>query len=307
MNSLDRVALIDGDEIAYLIALKFQTKRYIVKKDDKELYRCLNKIDAVESIGNGTGYDIESIIIDNLQEYSKPARIAIFNDELSSRISDIARRTSAIETKVFLSSPEVFRTELATILPYKGTRDNDNKPIYLAEVKDCMRYKGAMIYDLLEADDALSATATTIRIEGEMEPIICSSDKDLRTVPGYNFNIGRSDLKYISERDAMFNFYHQILIGDSTDNIPSPYMLGDVSARKILTEVKDCDEKEIYEHIVSNYATYLFSTDKNGLFKTKWVTSEHNTEEVIYEVANLLWMHRTFDHSERWVPPNKRD
>ena len=307
MEFRDRIALIDGDEVAYTVALKWQDKLYVVKRGDKEIYSYRSKIEAVEAIENETDLTIEARTMGSLSHLSKSQRVIKFNAELDDRIFNIRRRADAPEYKVFLSSPEIFRTELATLLPYKGSRSDKERPLYLAEVKECMQYRGAIIYDKLEADDAMSIEATTISSEGILTPVICSSDKDLRTVSGLNFNIGKKELTDINPVEAMYNFYYQILVGDVTDNIPSPYMLGDVTAKRILGEVTELGEEEVYNYVLSCYSRYLLSTHKDGTYKTKWFNPEtHTVEDVIFEVANLLWMKRNSNVEERWLPPTKR-
>ena len=141
--------------------------------------------------------------------------------------------------------------------------------------------------------------------------VICSTDKDLRTVPSLNYNISTKLLQTITPDIANYNFWKQILIGDSTDNIPSPYGLGEMGAEEWLDKVKGDEDMDYYLSILPFYKSFLHRTDKKGNLKTKWYQSllerrestDGVAEEIILEVGNLLWMHRTLDKEERWKLP----
>ena len=61
------------------------------------------------------------------------------------------------------------------------------------------------------------------------------------------------------------------------------------------------NDKTYYKNIIPFYSKYLFAKDKENSYKTKWMNGrEENVEEVIWEVGNLLYMHRTLDKEERW-------
>lgn len=290
---MSRIALVDADETAYKIALKYQKKWYHVRKDGVLKWKYHLKDEAIESIGNRDDLDIEEFI-----EVLDPTG---FEDDIDMSISKLLHSTSSTSIKLCLSGSKNFRYELATLQSYKGqaTRDDSTKPVHLQLVKDGYIRRGAEIVDFLEADDVMSAYQTILKGEGK-ESVICSSDKDLRTVPGLNYNIGKGKMEVISEAEADYNFFYQLLIGDSTDNIPSPYSLGDVSARKFLDPLMGSTPQSYYKHIVPFYQSYLAKIDKEGNFKTKWYKKGLSIHDVLWEVGNLLWMHRTLNPEERW-------
>lgn len=288
---MGRLALIDADEIAYKVALKFEQVYYEVRKDDVLKWRYKLKEDSVESIGNRDDLEIIRKI-----EILEPTG---YKELLDRIISEIIANTSSTDIRLFLSGESNFRYDLATLLPYKGTRDDSTKPFYLKLVKDRIRELGGTSFPHLEADDCMSSAQHLHKIKGIHETIICSSDKDLRTVPGLNYNINKKNITTISQEEADYNFFYQILIGDSTDNIPSPYGIGPVGANFHLEGMLGKSSREYYDHIVPYYSKFLNIKGKDGKFKTKWFNKQP-IDDILFEVGNLLWMRRTVNEDERW-------
>jgi hypothetical protein len=287
---MGRIALLDGDELAYKVALKYERVDYSIYKDDKLMWKSRNREEAIESI----------LSRDDLELIKERVKLDPngYEEDIDLLISRCVGRTSSTDFLLCLSGNNNFRYELATLIPYKGTRDDSTKPFHLKLVKDKMVELGGVWIDFLEADDVMSIHQTNYNKTGR-ESVICSSDKDLRTVPGLNYNIGRDTVTIISEEEANYNFFYQLLVGDPTDNIPSPYGLGDVGANKFLSTLKEVDQKEWYRKLVPFYLNNLLKKDKQGKHKTPWFTGQ-DVHEVLWEVGNLLWMHRTLDKEERW-------
>lgn len=282
---MGRVALIDSDELAYKVALHYQQKYYTVKKDDKVLWRVRYKEEAVESIMSRDDLEIES--------YIEPLDPRGFENRINDMVSRILFNTNSTDIRFYLSGESNFRYDLATLQPYKGNR-SDEKPIHLEKIREEFRYRKAETVDWLEADDLLSINSFTIP-----NSVICSSDKDLKTVPSLNFDINKGVLKEITIDEANYNFFYQLLIGDSTDNIPSPYGIGEVLAKKAIEPFIGKGVEIYYDGIINLYSNYLKRKDKNGNFKTSWYSGQ-DVHEILFEVGNLLWMRRTLDPNERW-------
>lgn len=291
---MSKLAVIDGDEIAYKLAFKYQDIKYqVVRPDGSILYTCETKEEAIVSIESETDLDIIKKVI------VKPIDELMF-DSLSV-IDEIVANSNCNDYRIMLSGYDNFRYKLATLLPYKGDRSKDDKPYYLEYIKQFFRdnYTYSQT-DFLEADDLLS----NFGYRNYDKVVICSTDKDLRTVPSMNYNIMSRELKIISEELARYNFFIQLAIGDSTDNIPSPYGLGDIGAEKIFKTCKEnnASDVEYYQTLLPEYERYLQLKNKDGTFKTKWY--EHQPiGYILYEVGNLLWMRRTLDPDERWSLP----
>ena len=287
---MTRTALIDADELVYKISSSYQDKYYTILKDEEVLWKCRYKEEAVESIGNrddlemGIGYTILT-----------PTKREL-NEKIDKVLDSILTSTNSSSYKLFLSGPNNFRYERATLLPYKGNR-TEEKPIHYGLVKSFFEDRGAESIDFLEADDLLSIHESIAE-----RTVICSSDKDLKTVPSVNYSIKDNILTSISEDEATYNFYYQLLIGDTVDNIPSPYLLGKVKASTFLMSlVKTGNPINYYQAIIPFYSKFLKDKDKDGNYKTSWYSGQ-DVEEVLLEIGDLLWMRRTLDPTERWSP-----
>lgn len=103
---------------------------------------------------------------------------------------------------------------------YKAQRSGV-KPVALLAVEKWLRdYRDATFYPGLEGDDALGIAAT-----GEYRGgVVISTDKDMRTIPGYCFiiphmkHMSTSRVERIDDDTALRNTAYQAIVGDSVDN-----------------------------------------------------------------------------------------
>ena len=164
-------------------------------------------------------------------------------------MQNILDETGAESYKCFLSGNNNFRY---TINPdYKQNRKDKVDPIYRQACKDFLVSDwNAIVCDGYEADDALAmeqcGNIAMIKAnwEGEFSPapdtIICSIDKDLLQVPGKHYNFVKKEFSEVSEVEGLRNFYKQMLIGDSSDNVFGVRGIGKVRAATLI----DCLETE---------------------------------------------------------------
>lgn len=288
------VAIIDGDELVYSVALSYQRNVYSIIRDGIKLYSVPNREYAIESVCTDPSLDIgKEVVVYPFEGYE---------ERIDSKISRILALTKASDYEICLSGTDNFRLKFAKLLPYKGNRKKD-KPVYHQRVRDYIISKlNPVVYDTNEADEVMVYLAKKHGKNG----IICSTDKDLKTIPGVNFNIKSGKLTYVSQSESRYNFYLQMLIGDAVDNIPSPYMLGIAKAKAILNKV-DIDsisDRELYKHVKEHYTPYLTATDSEGNYKTKWYSGQ-DVDEVLYEVANLLYMEHIPGGQSRWEIPSE--
>lgn len=113
---------------------------------------------------------------------------------------------------VFFSGKDNFRKKFWW---YKANRAFSQKPIYMETIRQLfLESYECIVVDGAEADDALA-------IYGNENPnfIIGTIDKDLLQVSGWNFNLGTKVLKYVSQEEADYSFWRQMLTGDTVDNI----------------------------------------------------------------------------------------
>lgn len=227
-------------------------------------------------------------------------------DLLDNRIANICAMVEATEPPtLYLTGPTNFRYAIAKRTPYKERAGN--KPWHYKNIKAYIKGK----YDYIESEgmeaDDLMAIEQTRR---GSETIICSRDKDLRSVPGWNYGwelanqpqfgpllvdkVGSirlsEDRKKIIGWGELF-FYSQCLTGDNVDSIPG---LGDktgpVKAMKILDGCGSI--QEAFKRVQEAY---------RGLY------GDRGDEELL-EQGRLLWMTRELNEDSSpklWEFPNE--
>lgn len=177
-------------------------------------------------------------------------------DILEQRLADICFACKTNKTpRLFYTEGRTFRYDLAKRRPYKGTRQ-EKKPFHFDNITVYLRdILGAEPVTHIEADDKLAIEHTS----SNGTTVLVSRDKDCRQCPGYfySWELGHQpswgpalitkegSLKFTpanpeKKRPAKLTgtglsfFYAQVLMGDSTDNIPGLPSCGPVRAYEIL-------------------------------------------------------------------------
>ena len=208
---------------------------------------------------------------------------------LDNRISNICAVVDATSPPIlFLTGEGNFRYEIAKRHPYKARPSN--KPWHYYNIKAYMGSKYEVVISKgMEADDLMSIEQTS-RMG---DTIICSRDKDLRSVPGwhYGWELGNQpsfgpeqidrfgsiylskDRKSIRGGGEIF-FYSQCLTGDKVDTVPGLPGCGAVKAFEILEGSRTSNEalKRVY-----------------GAYKAVYGLSAYKE---LLEQGRLLWMTR---------------
>ncbi len=118
---------------------------------------------------------------------------------------------------------------------YKSNR-SDEYPALLDVAKkivsdNCQR---TVLIPRLEADDVMGIMLTNGKV---LNPVCITSDKDLRSVPGWHFSPGKQDFpSEVSVESADRLFYQQWLTGDRVDGFNGIKGVGPKTADKILSE-----------------------------------------------------------------------
>lgn len=171
-----------------------------------------------------------------------------------------------------------FRDEIAKEAPYKGNRTGAAKPNHYDALREYLLDRWC--FDLIEgeeADDAIGIQAYSMKPDTYC---IISLDKDLNMLRGWHYNFVKNELYFVTEEEAIKNFYLQILTGDRVDNIPGIYGIGPKKAEKLL---KDCkNERELFATVLETYEDNL---------------------ELLTERAQLLWIRR--QKNQIWTPSLK--
>jgi len=185
-------------------------------------------------------------------------------EALDNTLLAIADATRTEDFRIFIGGSNNFRDKVATLRPYKGRRDRSLKPTHFYALRDYLLNEwSAEVIDGMEADDALGINHTT-------DTIVCTIDKDLQMIPGWNYNWVTGDMRLIGESEATRFFYMQLLTGDNTDNIQGVVGIGTKRATALLSECET--EKEMFDVCLKAY--------------------KNNYEELL-ENGTLLWIKRT--------------
>ena len=204
-----------------------------------------------------------------------PAEFALAR--LSEFLDNLSMSDGIDEVRGYLTGHGNFRKEIAVTAPYKGNRVAP-KPYHFQLLREYMeRAWGFEVIEGMEADDAIGIEA--YRNEPD-ETLIVSIDKDLNMIRGHHYNFVKEERYYVTEEEAIRNFYLQILTGDKVDNIIGLSGIGPVKSKKLLV---DCNnELEMYEAVLKAY---------------------DGDEARVLENARLLWILR--EEKQVWQPPVK--
>jgi DNA polymerase-1 len=181
-----------------------------------------------------------------------------FNDikkQVKECLDSYLEATNSDELIVCLSDDKVNWRN--SVLPsYKMHRKEgmDKRPEWLYPLKEHL----ATAYEsyrrpTMEADDILGILATHPKLISGKK-IICSEDKDLKTIGGYLYN-PRKDTseRFVSETEANLYHFRQSLTGDPTDGYKGCPGAGDKAFDKLLLDWEEGDWVTLWNRIVSVY------------------------------------------------------
>ncbi len=185
--------------------------------------------------------------------------------------------------ELYLTGKGNFREEIATIKGYKANRKDNVRPVHYKGIRRYMRERwGAVVVKGWEADDALAMAAHQHNYDGE-QVVLVSQDKDLRTVPGRHYNPRKKAWSVVTEREALLNFYRQVVTGDTVDAIGGVYRMGKKGADELLVGLNDATEEAIARAVLLAYEQSLH---RQGCPYT-------NAKEAMLENGRLLHMARS--------------
>ena len=230
---------IDLDTFIYRCGFAAEKKTHYLEhmpsqtSEEFENKRALNKY--LKEVKNPEEYGVRT------EHKIEPLGHAIAN--LKSALRGVHEVCGPGEALLYLSGKHCFREDVATIRPYKGNRDPDNKPVHYKQMREyAVDHLGAIRCDGIEADDAVAFLA----VEDRDNTVIVTNDKDLDQIPGWHYNWTKHEEPvFIEPKVASIFFYEQILTGDSTDNIEGIPGIGAVKAKKILEGVDNPRDAEL--------------------------------------------------------------
>ena len=233
----ERAALVDGDIIVYQAGFASDTRFYVLydlDEGDKEVARFEYKKDATEYM---SAHPLSSLRMEKEVDH-EPLHNALHTVDL---MIDNIRNTTKCGNNlhIYLTGKSIPLLREDKDPAYKANRDPSHKPFWASEIYQYLiREYDATVTRGIEADDALGITQKQFLSLG-YEPVICSLDKDLLTIPGEHYNWRKDSFYFISELEAQKNFWKQMLIGDAVDNIRGVPKIGKVKASRLIDHLED--------------------------------------------------------------------
>jgi hypothetical protein len=279
------LALIDGDILVYRCAFAAEKTIYTLVDPDSGVpfgrfesaaeRRAFIKREQLEDHEYETETEVEV----------EPLRNALANVE--SVLTKIKQGVGTDDVRIFLSHGQCFRHNLATIQEYKGNRKEARKPEHYIECRDTLiEAHGAIPFTAIEADDALAIA------QQDESTVIVSIDKDLLQVPGFHYNWVKGEKYCVTPVVGLRKLYMQVLTGDSTDNIPGIFRMGEKTARGLITpfeteyEMLGLCENEWYEFLESDLKKPMADLERHDEeISDVWQYRHWNEEDTIVKTT----------------------
>jgi hypothetical protein len=174
----------------------------------------------------------------------------------------------------YTGTGEVFRHELATLLPYKGNRADLITPLLLKQMKEyVVEHHNIELVTGIEADDACNIANVfdykrwkMMDKDDKYKTIQVAVDKDTKGGEGFHFNPNKdTEVREISGFGSLWLtakgdvdgcgriwLYWQIAHGDSTDNyVANCFSSVKYAGKGAYNDLKDCkNDKEAFEALV---------------------------------------------------------
>jgi hypothetical protein len=270
-------ALIDFDIICYTCGFAVEQTFwdvYLLDGGEELLVKTfLKKREALEWVAGESNYSIvPRVEAEPIENALQAVRV---------KLHDILSAVKAEEYIGYLTGNSNFRDEVAVTRPYKGNRDKNHKPAHYKEIREYLiRHHNGVVVEGIEADDALGIA----QCAEEDNTIICTIDKDLDQIPGWHYNWTKREKYFIDPLNGMYNFYYQMLTGDSVDNIIGVRGCGPATAKKLLAGC--LTEEEMYSVVYREYE----------------MEYEDQADIIMQEMADLLYIRKYPE--ERWLFEN---
>ena len=192
---------------------------------------------------------------------------------IDGRIKSICSKLNATEYIGYTGTGEVFRHKAATLLPYKGHREDLITPLLLKDMKKYVQDKhNCKLVTDIEADDAVSIATIEgykkWKKSGNDEDILIAVavDKDAKQTEGWHFNPDKDESPrliegfgklWLTEKGDVDGcgrmwLYYQIAVGDTTDNYKSNcFSKIKFASKGGYDALKDCtNDKEAFKALV---------------------------------------------------------
>ena len=193
-----------------------------------------------------------------------------FDEQLMGIVNDLEEHYEVDKVLIFSGSLGNFRKLITK--KYKANRTNQQKPPLLNKVHEYVKEKHNSIYGYgIETDDMVARYWYDLSKQfGRDEVMIVSIDKDYKQFPClmYNYHYKHKVVYDITEEEAMYNFYEQMIVGDTADNVNYFKGKGKKFAEKYF---ENCETE--YQYTRKMYQ--LFKQEYKGKARQKYVECYH--------------------------------
>lgn len=195
---------------------------------------------------------------------------AKFDEQFMSIVNHLEDKYPIDKVLTFSGSKGNFRKLITP--KYKANRKKQELPPLLDDMHQFVKDHYDSIWGYgIETDDMVARYWKQISDDiGRDEVMIVSIDKDYKQFPClmYNYHYKHKEILDISEEEAMYNFYEQMIVGDTADNVNYFKGKGKKYAEK---HFKDCTTK--YQYTRKLYE--LFKQEYKGKARQKYVECYH--------------------------------
>ena len=195
---------------------------------------------------------------------------AKFDEQFMSIVNKLEDMYPIERVITFSGSKGNFRKLITPV--YKANRKKQELPPLLDEMHQFVKDEYDSVWGYgIETDDMVARYWKALSNEvGRNNVMIVSIDKDYKQFPClmYNYHYKHKEVLDISEDEALFNFYEQMIIGDTADNVNYFKGKGKKYAEKYL---KECDTKYQYTRKMLE----LFQQEYKGKARQKFTECYH--------------------------------
>jgi len=192
--------------------------------------------------------------------------VAKFDEQFMKIVNDLEEKYEIDKVITFNGSKGNFRKLITK--KYKANRKKQELPPLLHDMHQYVKDEYNSIYGFgIETDDLVARYWYKLSNEfGRNSVMIVSIDKDYKQFPClmYNYHYKHKVILDISEQEALYNFYEQMIVGDTADNVNYFKGKGKSFAKKYFV---DCNSK--YKYTKRLYK--LFQDKYKGKAKQKYI------------------------------------
>jgi len=195
---------------------------------------------------------------------------AKFDEQFMSIVNKLEDMYNVERVITFSGSKGNFRKLITPV--YKANRKKQELPPLLDEMHQFVKDEYNSVWGFgIETDDIVARYWKELSNEvGRDNVMIVSIDKDYKQFPAliYNYHYKHKEVLDISEEEALYNFYEQMIIGDTADNVNYFKGKGKKYAEKYLA---DCNTKYQYTRKMLE----LFQEKYKGKARQKYAECYH--------------------------------